>query len=211
MNNRMAVVTSANPKGSPTAPITENYAWLMIIGGCLLLGVAATVSDFTTTIAVTLFLGWIFLTGGATPIVHAISAQMRNASILNLLIGALLVLTGGWLAFFPLTGTLAFAALLSATFITQSIFQMLMAFTLHPQDGWVWLLTAGLLALAIGLMIFMQMPSSIMWAVGLLTGINLLSSSFAYFFVALFDACRLLICKQAIGSQFALDAPMEAL
>jgi uncharacterized membrane protein HdeD (DUF308 family) len=60
-----------------------------------------------------------------------------------------------------------------------------MALKLRPIEGWMWVLISGLLAAVVGILIFAQLPSSAIWAIGLLTGINLLSSGWAYFFIAL--------------------------
>ena len=40
-------------------------------------------------------------------------------------------------------------------------------------------------SLAVGGLIFAQLPSSATWAIGLLVGINMISSGWAYFFLAL--------------------------
>ena len=60
-----------------------------------------------------------------------------------------------------------------------------MAFRLRPLEGWFWMLIAGVIAVAVGVMIIAKLPSSAVWAIGLLVGINMISSGWAYFFLAL--------------------------
>jgi uncharacterized membrane protein HdeD (DUF308 family) len=60
-----------------------------------------------------------------------------------------------------------------------------MAVGLRAHEGWIWLLISGLVSLAVGALIFAQLPSSAEWAIGLLVGINMISSGWAYFFLSL--------------------------
>ncbi len=60
-----------------------------------------------------------------------------------------------------------------------------MAFRVRPHEGWGWLLLSGLVAVAVGLLIAAELPSSAVWAIGLLTGINLLSSGVSFIVLAL--------------------------
>lgn len=172
--------------GKVETVVAENRTWFMILGILLIiLGFVAIFFPFLSTIAAKIFFGWILLIGGVVQVVHAFSTQKWSAFFFDLLVGILYVFVGGWLAFFPLTGIITLTILLAATFVAQGILELVMAFKLRPMEGWVWVLIAGLLAAVVGIMIFMQLPSSAIWAIGLLTGINLLSSGWAYFFLAL--------------------------
>jgi len=94
------------------------------------------------------------------------------------------VVAGGWLAFFPLTGIITLTIFLAALFVAEGILEIIMAFRLNPRTGWVWLLISGIIAIAAGVLIFAGLPSTAAWAIGLLVGINLLASGFAYLFLA---------------------------
>ena len=161
--------------------ITENRTWFTIFGILLIvLGVLAIAFPFVTTIATKIFLGWLFLIGGIVQIVHAFSAKGWSEFFLDLLMGVLFVIGGGWLAFFPLTGIITLTIFLAAMFVVQGVIEIAMAFRMRPLDGWVWMLLAGLVALAVGILILFDLPSSATWAIGLLVGINLLMTGWAY-------------------------------
>jgi uncharacterized membrane protein HdeD (DUF308 family) len=49
--------------------------------------------------------------------------------------------------------------------------------------GWVWMLLSGIVAIAVGVLLIANLPSSAAWAIGLLVGINLIMSGFAYLFL----------------------------
>ncbi len=186
----MAKQTASNPSKASLAlvqeAISENRTWFMILGiVMIILGIVAVCFPFVTTIAAKVFLGWLFLIGGIVQIVHAFSMQKWSEFFLDLLIGALYVFVGGWLAFFPLTGIVSLTVLLALTFLMHGLLEAGMAFRLRPLEGWVWMLVAGIVAIAAGILIIAKLPSSAVWAIGLLVGIKMISSGWAYFFLAL--------------------------
>lgn len=166
--------------------VSEHRTWFIILGIVLiLLGIGAIVFPLMTTIAVKIMIGWLFLIGGIVQIVHAFSTQKWSSFFLNLLVGALYLFAGGWLAFFPFTGIITLTIFLAAMFIVQGILEFGMAFRMRPQSGWVWMLVSGIIALLLGILIFAGLPGTAVWAIGLLVGINLLSSGFAYLFLGM--------------------------
>jgi len=166
--------------------ITEKWGWFLALGIVLILaGLAAIAFPFLSTIAAKIVLGWLFLIGGATMIIHAFQAPGWKGFLWELLIGILYVVAGAYLAFFPLTGLLTLAILLAALFVAEGIFEVIMAFRVRPHEGWVWLLLSGIAALAVGVLIALGLPGSAVWALGLLVGINLLFSGWSYVFLAL--------------------------
>lgn len=166
--------------------IAEKWGWFLALGIVLILvGIAAICFPLVSTIAAKFFLGWLFLIGGVFLIIHAFSAQGWGGFLWSLLIGVLYLIAGGYLAFFPLTGLLTLAILLAILFVAEGIMEIIMAFRVHPSDGRIWLLLSGIAALVVGVLIFLGLPSSAEWALGLLVGINLLFSGWSYVFLAM--------------------------
>jgi uncharacterized membrane protein HdeD (DUF308 family) len=168
-------------QASMQAEIAEHKTWFTVLGVILiLLGMAAVAFPFVTTIAAKIFLGWLFLIGGVVTIIHAFSTRGWSEFFLDLLIGILYLVAGGWLAFFPLTGIFTLTVLLALMFIVQGVIEAGIAFRIRPHDGWIWMLFAGIVAVAVGVLLLAQLPSSAAWAIGLLVGINLIMSGVAY-------------------------------
>jgi uncharacterized membrane protein HdeD (DUF308 family) len=168
------------------AAIAENRKWFMVLGlALIILGAIAIAFPFVTTIAAKIFLGWVFLIGGIVQIFHAFSTQKWSEFLLTLLIGLVYLLAGAWLAFLPLAGILTLTAFLAAMFILQGALEAGMAVRMRPREGWAWMLLAGIIGIAVGVLIIAELPSSATWAIGLLVGINMISSGFAYFFLAM--------------------------
>jgi len=174
----------AAPQAAMQTAISEHKGWFYFLGILLIvLGVAAIAFPFVTTIAVKIFIGWLFLIGGVLQIVHAFSTRAWSEFLLDLLIGVLYLVVGGWLAFFPLTGIITLTLLLALLFIIEGIVELGIAFRIRPHRGWVWMLLSGIVAIAVGVLLIANLPSSAAWAIGLLVGINLIFSGFAYLFL----------------------------
>jgi uncharacterized membrane protein HdeD (DUF308 family) len=165
--------------------IAEHRTWFTVLGIILvILGVVAIAFPFLTTIAAKIFLGWLFLIGGIVQVVHAFSTQRWSQFFLNLLIGALYIVAGAWLAFFPFAGIITLTIVLAALFMIEGVAELVMAFRVRPNQGWGWVLFSGVIAVAAGVLIFAGLPSTAVWAIGLLVGINLLASGWSYILLA---------------------------
>jgi len=172
--------------------IAEKRNWFIALGILLIaIGVLAIAFPFATTIATEIFLGWLFLIGGLFQVVQAFSTQRWSQFFLNILLGILYFLAGAWLAFFPLAGIVTLTIFLVALFIAEGILQIIMAFRIRPMRGWGWMLVSGILALLVGVLIYAQLPSSAVWAIGLLVGINIISTGWAYLLLALYTKPKL--------------------
>jgi uncharacterized membrane protein HdeD (DUF308 family) len=166
--------------------ISEKWGWFLALGIVLIVvGFVAIVFPLLSTIAAKIMLGWLFLIGGAFMVLHAFQAPGWQGFLWSLLIGILYLIAGGYLAFFPLTGLITLAILLAFLFLVEGIFEIIMAVKVRPHEGWGFLLLSGIAALAVGVLIAMDLPGSATWALGLLVGINLLFSGWSYVFLAL--------------------------
>ena len=166
--------------------ITANWGWFLALGILLILaGIAAIAFPLLSTIAAKIALGWIFLAGGVILVIHAFSASGWRGFLWSLLIGLLYLVVGGYLAFFPLTGIITLTLLLAALFLVEGVLEVIMAFRVRPHEGWGWVLLSGLIAIAGGVLITLELPSSAAWAIGLLAGINLISTGWGFVILSL--------------------------
>jgi uncharacterized membrane protein HdeD (DUF308 family) len=166
--------------------IAEHWVWYLILGLVLLLGgLAAIAFPFLSTIAAKLALGWIFLFAGGMAIVHAFTAGRWRGFFLNLLIGIMYVVAGGYLVLLPLSGIVTLTIVVAALFLADGLLEAIMAFRLRPHEGWGWVLVSGLAAIAAGLLIALQLPNSATWAIGLLVGIKMIFTGWSFIALAL--------------------------
>ncbi|BDW88170.1 hypothetical protein MACH01_09370 [Thalassospira tepidiphila] len=151
----------------------------------LILGVLAVAFPFVTTIAFKTVIGWLFLFGALGHFYGAWNADTPTRRSLDVVQGIVFALIGGWLAFMPEGGIVTLTVLLAIAFLLHGIFETLMALWLKQFPGWKWMLVSGGISVLAGILIFAELPSSATWAIGLLIGINLLSSGFSYLMVSM--------------------------
>jgi uncharacterized membrane protein HdeD (DUF308 family) len=166
--------------------VAHHRGWFLALGVLLVLaGAAAIAFPFLSTLAAKFALGWLFLLAGLVNVVHAFATRGWRAFALNLLIGLLFLAAGGYLVVFPLGGIVTLTILIAALFIAEGYLEIMMAVRLQPDPGWAWVLLSGVLAVAAGILIGLELPDSSAWTLGLLTGINLLASGLSFLVLAL--------------------------
>jgi uncharacterized membrane protein HdeD (DUF308 family) len=166
--------------------ISEHWIWYLLLGIVLFFaGLAAIAFPFLSTIAAKTALGWIFLVTGTVMIVHAFSAGEWRGFVLNLLIGVLQVIAGGYLAFLPLAGILTLTILVAGLFLADGLLEAIMAFQIRPHEGWHWVLASGLGAAAVGVLIALHLPTSATWAIGALVGIKMILAGCSFIALAI--------------------------
>jgi uncharacterized membrane protein HdeD (DUF308 family) len=158
--------------------IAKGLFWLGVV--LIVFGALAIAFPLATTIATKMFIGWIFLITGAFQIWQSFSTREWGGFFWNLLIGIMYLAVGAWLSFNPLTGIISLTILLAITFIIHGVIECVMAYNLRPEKGWGWLMFSGLISALVGVLILSELPSTAAWAIGLLVGINLISSGFAF-------------------------------
>jgi uncharacterized membrane protein HdeD (DUF308 family) len=166
--------------------IQDNWGWFLALGIALVIGgVILIAAPLATSVAVTILIAAVLFIGGLVQIYHAFKTHGTASFLWNLITGIIAVVGGIVIYVNPLAGTLALTVVIAAIFVAQGISQVLLAFKLKPHDGWVWVLIAGLVSLAAGVMIWLELPSSAAWALGLLAGISVMLNGWSYIAIAL--------------------------
>jgi uncharacterized membrane protein HdeD (DUF308 family) len=153
----------------------------------LVLGATAVVLPPIATLAVTILFGWLFLVSGIVGLVT--SFWMRHApgfwwSLLSAVLG---IVVGGMLLGSPLTGAFSLTLVLIAFFLIEGAVSIMFALD-HKRElsgQWGWMLMSGIVDLALAIMIFAGLPSTAVWAVGLLVGVNMIFGGIALIAMAL--------------------------
>jgi uncharacterized membrane protein HdeD (DUF308 family) len=158
--------------------LTIHTHWkLFLIQGIVMmvLGFLAVVEPNVATLAVTLFVGWLFLIAGVFRAASAWHSRQMPGFGWSMLTALLSVALGLILILRPLAGMLTLTMVLVAFFIVEGIASILGAIQ-HRQHlrSWGWVLFSGVVDLLLAYLIWAGWPSSADWAIGLLVGINML-------------------------------------
>ena len=140
------------------------------------LGLAAMIVPPLASLAVTIFLGWMFLITGIAGLFVTYWARQMPGFWWSLFSAALAVLAGGILLAKPAQGVLTLTIVIGAYFLAEGVVTIMYALEHRREPGgrWSWLLISGLVDIAISFMVITGLPSSAEWAIGILVGINLL-------------------------------------
>lgn len=155
--------------------------WSIAFGVLLLVGgVLAVAFPFLSSIAVTIYIGWLLIVAGIFRIVTAFAYGDAADRLWSSLLGLVLLVGGGLVVYDPLAGALTLTALLAAVFVIEGLVEVVAAIRGRGWGGWGWTLASGVVALAAGLLIALQLPTSALWAVGVIAGIRFMFSGIRY-------------------------------
>ena len=153
----------------------------------IILGVLAVALPMAATLVIELFIGWLFLISGIIGLVALFSVHNVPAFLWGLVTAALLTAAGVMLVWNPVAGALSLTLVLAALFVAEGVFQIATSFGYRHvmRASWGWLLVSGIADLVLAFVIIIGWPISAAWALGLLAGVNLLTSGFAIVMAAM--------------------------
>lgn len=167
----------SNLQSRVNAAVREHWKAFLIEGILLaILGLAAIVVPPLASLAVTIFLGWLFLISGIAGLALTFWARQLPGFWWSLVSAVLAILAGFILLIRPVQGTLTLTIVVGVYFVAEGVATIMYALE-HRRElsqRWSWLLVAGLMDIFIAAIIIAGLPGSALWAVGLLVGINLL-------------------------------------
>lgn len=149
-------------------PLLITFGILLIASG--LLFVAFT--GVATLTSVYLF-GLLMIFAGILQAITSVSALTGGQRWLWLLFSLLYIFAGFFAFKAPLATASALTWLIAAFIIVGGLFRILSAFQLKAINGWGWVLFSGILLFITGLLIAIN-PTSPLWLLGLMLGLDLL-------------------------------------
>jgi uncharacterized membrane protein HdeD (DUF308 family) len=157
--------------------LRQNAGWVTGIGILLLvMGILAIGSPLVTGMAITWTVGIFLIIGGASQCLLAFRAGAFGQALLILLIGLVTLVAGGYMVSQPVAALASITLLLAAYFLVTGVFAIIAGLQIKPVNGWAWMLANGVITLLLGLMLWKQWPLSGAWAVGVLFGVQLVTS-----------------------------------
>jgi len=161
--------------------MVKKASTVSILWGVLLIvfGMLAVGSPFLAAVAVNVVIAWLIVLAGAVHVMLAFRAHGAGSVIWKLLVGIAYLCFGGYLIVHPVLGVASLTLLLASLFLIEGILDIVLYVKMRPIQGSIWVLIDGIVTLLLGLMIYMQWPSSSAWAIGTLVGISLIISGVA--------------------------------
>jgi uncharacterized membrane protein HdeD (DUF308 family) len=192
-------MATANPteglRGAGTI-IKKASGWFIAMAVVfILLGMMAIIEPGIAGLAVTILVGWLLIFGGGAHLVAAFSGGGAGRVIWQGLIGILYIVGGLYFLTHPLLGLGTLTLLLAVIILMEAVFEIIAYFRMRGEGGSGWLLVNALITLLLGGLIWFHWPSSSVWAIGILVGVNLLMTGFSRLMFGL--AARKLVSRAA--------------
>lgn len=177
-----------------TGAIRRHWKFFLAEGIILIiLGLAAILVPLIATLTFTIFFGWLLLISGVVGLFSTFRMHPAPGFWWSLISAILAIVVGILLIGWPVRGALSLTLVLIIFFLIEGIASIMFAIE-YRRDlpaRWGWMVASGVVDLILAALIFAQFPSSALWAIGLLLGINLVFGGTTLIIMAL-DARKLL-------------------
>jgi uncharacterized membrane protein HdeD (DUF308 family) len=144
----------------------------------ILLGLFAIAEPAVAGLGVAILVGWLLLFGGVAHFIATFEGGGAQRVLFHVLSAIVFVIGGLYLLMHPLMGLGTLTLLLAGVILAMGIFEIIAYFRHRDAAASGWLLFNGIVALLLGGLIWFHWPSSSIWAIGTLVGVNLLLTGF---------------------------------
>jgi len=113
---------------------------------------------------------------GVVHLILAFQVHRAGSLIWKLLVALAYLFIGIYLLMHPVLGVASLTLVLASLFLIEGILDIVLFFQMRSMRGSGWVLTDGIITLLLGLLIYLQWPSSSVWAIGTLVGVSMIIS-----------------------------------
>jgi uncharacterized membrane protein HdeD (DUF308 family) len=157
--------------------VRQASTWSIVWGVLLiLLGGLALASPLIAAVAVNVVISWLIVVAGVVHLIVAFHSYRAGNVIWRLLVGLAYIFCGVYLIAHPAVGVASLTLVLATLFLIEGISNIALYFQVRAMQRAAWFLLDGIVTLLLGLMIYLQWPSSSAWAIGTLVGVSLIIS-----------------------------------
>jgi uncharacterized membrane protein HdeD (DUF308 family) len=181
---------SANSQVSAVLARSMHDHWALFLAEGIilsLLGFAAIIVPPLAGLAATVFLGWLFLIAGIVGLVVTVGARQAPGFGWSLLSAFVAMIAGAALLWNPLQGLVTLTYVLIGFFVVDGVLIIILAIA-HRRElsgKWGWMMVNGVIDLILAGIVISGLPGTLVWALGLLVGIDMVFGGTALVAMAL--------------------------
>ena len=193
-------MTAANSTGGlagARAIVKKASGWFIAIAvAFILLGIFAIIEPGFAGLAITIMVGWLLIFGGVAHLVSAFHGGAAGRIIWQAIIGFVYIVGGFYFLMHPLLGLGSLTLLLAGIILAEAVLEVIVYFRTRGEQGSGWLLVNAVITFLVSGLIWFHWPSSSVWAIGTLVGVNLLMTGISRLMFGL--TARTLVKRLAI-------------
>ncbi len=165
--------------------VRSHWCWFLALGVLLLVcGTLALAFPFMASLVAISALSAILMVAGVATLVSSFWTGKWSGFLVQVLVGLLYLAAGFVVSDRPETSILLLTIYVAVTFMVMGIFRIMAAMVMRfPQ--WGWALLNGCVTFLAGLVIYRHLSTAAVWVIGLLVGLEMIFSGWAWIMLAL--------------------------
>ena len=140
----------------------------------IVLGIFAIIEPGVASLGVTLLVGWLLIIGAVGHLIAAFKGGGAKQVIFQLLIAVVYFIGGIYFLTHPIMALGTLTLLLAGVILAEGVLEIISYFRMKGEGASGWVLFNGVVTILLACLIWFQWPSSTVWAIGILVGVNLL-------------------------------------
>ena len=169
--------------GEVSPNIAGKWVWFIALGIVMIvLGVLAWLDVVAVTFASTIVVGAILVVAGVFQIIHAFMTRQWRGFIFGLLSGVLYLFGGLLIMNEPAQGAIVLTLLLAAVVIVGGVVRIVLALRHREVRAGGLVLVSGIVSVAVGYLLYANLPWTGLWILGTLIAIELLVQGAGWFY-----------------------------
>ena len=181
----MGMSEQVKTPGAGLADSIKKNAGLTVASGIILIvaGTFAILSPLVAGVSITILVGAMLAVSGISQCFLAFKAGAFGKALMILFVGVLMAIAGFYMMSQPIAGLAALTIILMSYLLATGALEIIVSLQLKPASGWGLQLFNGIVTLLLGIMLWRQFPLSGAWAIGVLFGIKMIFSGWAFVFI----------------------------
>jgi uncharacterized membrane protein HdeD (DUF308 family) len=161
--------------------IKKNAGLTVIIGIITVIaGFLAISSPLIAGLSITIAVGAMLAISGVSQCFLAFKAGAFGRGLMVFIVGVMMTIVGVYMMNQPVSGLRTLTIILMSYLLATGALEIIVSFQLKPASGWGLQLFNGIVTLVLGIMLWRQFPLSGAWAIGVLFGIKMIFSGWAF-------------------------------
>jgi len=147
----------------------------------MIIGIIGVILPQVMSLEAVVIIAVLFILGGAVWLVHAY--KYGGIRWLDWLKPVLLLVSGGLMLFYPMSGIITIGLLLSVYLLLDALVSFILVYKMYPEKGWGWMGFNGITSLILATLFFIGWPETSLLLVGLYIAISLFFDGVTLIFI----------------------------
>jgi len=171
----MATASPAEGLRGPLGVAKKITGWYLLAAVLfIILGIFSIIEPGIAGLGVTLLVGWLLIFGAGAHFMAAFKGGGARQVIFQVLVGIVYLIGGLYFLTHTIMAVGTLTLLLAGIILAEGVLEIIAYFRMKGEGASGWLLLNGAVTLLVGGLIWFHWPSSSIWAIGTLVGVNLL-------------------------------------